>query len=51
MPGKFSLQEAMAKLQAHVQARGADCIRGLGRAFMVVDTVSCDRGRGLGGAW
>ena len=37
MPGKFSLEGAITKLKAHVESRGADCMRGLGRAFRIVD--------------
>eukprot|EP01043_Picozoa_sp_COSAG02_P064121 COSAG02_NODE_9281_length_2268_cov_3.037344_2_plen_76_part_00 len=31
----------MAKLQEHVQSRGADCMAGLGRAFRIVDRCVC----------
>ena len=37
MPGVWSLEGGLAKLQEHVQSRGADCMAGLGRAFRIVD--------------
>jgi hypothetical protein len=37
MPGVWTLEGSMAKLQEHVQSRGADCMAGLGRAFRIVD--------------
>ena len=37
MPGVWSLEGGLVKLQEHVQSRGADCMAGLGRAFRIVD--------------
>jgi len=37
MPGKFTLENTLEKLNAHLKSRGATGIKGLGRAFRIVD--------------